>query len=139
MSNSRRFWMGVLLGAVTGGALSLLNKSTRQSVKEDFKVASGSVAYIVKHPDEFFSQVKETAEQVRSTVQQVSEDVSYIAEKVEEMKDVPPQVAHIVEDTKKAFIHSGEGSASGNEHTDGQAFRTAAVVDTDINRSPEIH
>lgn len=105
MSGSKKFWLGVGLGALAGGAISLFDKTTRQSVSADFKKVTGSVTYIAKNPNEFISEVKETVNKVRSTVEQVSEDVSFIAEKVEEMKEIPPQVAEIAHDTKETFNH----------------------------------
>jgi len=103
MANSKKFWMGIALGAIAGGAISLFDKATRQSVKEDFNKASGSVAYIAKHPNEFISEVKDTVNKVKATVEQVTEDVAFIAEKVEEIKEIPPQVAEIVQDTKDSL------------------------------------
>lgn len=103
MGSSKRFWMGILLGAIAGGAASLLEKSTRQAVKEDFSKVSDSVVYVIKNPNEFIEDVKDAANKVRSTVEQVTEDVAFITEKVEEMRDVPPQVTELVKGTKEAL------------------------------------
>ncbi|MBM4764440.1 YtxH domain-containing protein [Bacillus sp. B15-48] len=115
MAGSRKFWLGMALGALAGGVISLFDKATRHSVKEDFKKVSGSVTYIVKHPDEFIGEVKETVNKVRTTVEQVSEDVSFIAEKVEEIKDVPPQVAGIVHETKEVFGNMAQAEEDKNK------------------------
>ena len=103
MGSSKRFWMGIVVGAIAGGAVSLLEKSTRQAVKEDFSKVSGSVVYVIKNPNEFLDDVKDAANKVRSTVEQVTEDVAFITEKVEEMKEVPPQVSELVKGTKEAL------------------------------------
>lgn len=110
MGSSKRFWMGMFIGAMAGGAVSLFEKSTRQAVKADFRKVSDSVTYIAKNPNEFIEEIKETANKLRSTVEQVTEDVSFIAEKVEEMKEVPPQVSDLVKETKLAFnrVHSSD-------------------------------
>jgi gas vesicle protein len=99
----KRFWMGMVIGAIAGGAASLLDKSTRQTVKEDFSKVSSGVAYVVKHPNEFMDDIKETANKVRATVEQVTEDVAFITEKVEEIRDVPPQVTELVKGTKETL------------------------------------
>lgn len=103
MAGSRKFWLGMALGALAGGAISLFDRETRESVQDDARKVSSGVKYIVKNPNEFIGEVKETVNKVRSTVEQVTEDVSLIAEKVEEIKEVSPQVANIVHDTKETF------------------------------------
>lgn len=101
--SSKRFWMGIVLGALAGGAVSLLEKSTRDAVKEDFSKVSSGVAYAVKNPAEFIEDIKDVANKVRSTVEQVTEDVAFITEKVEEIRDVPPQVTELVKGTKETL------------------------------------
>jgi archaellum component FlaC len=103
MGSSKKFWMGMVLGALAGGAVSLLDKATRQSVKEDFSKVSSGVAYVVKNPENFIEDIKDAANKVRSTVEQVTEDVAFITEKVEEIRDVPPQVTELVKGTKETL------------------------------------
>ncbi|MBT2693882.1 YtxH domain-containing protein [Bacillus sp. ISL-55] len=103
MGSSKKFWMGMVFGALAGGAVTLLEKTTRQAVKEDFSKISSGVSYVVKNPNEFIDDLKETANKVRATVEQVTEDVAFITEKVEEIKDVPPQVTDLVKDTKETL------------------------------------
>ena len=111
--------MGMFLGAMAGGAVSLLEKSTRQAVKEDFSKVSSSVAYVVKNPNEFIEDIKETANKVRTTVEQVTEDVAFITEKVEEIKDVPPQITELVKGTKES-LRKLAASGDSKRHIDGQ-------------------
>ncbi|ESU32281.1 hypothetical protein G3A_12515 [Bacillus sp. 17376] len=103
MGSSKKFWMGMVIGALAGGAVTLLEKSTRQAVKEDLSKVSSSVSYVVKNPNEFIEDLRETANKVRVTVEQVTEDVAFITEKVEEIKDVPPQVTELVKGTKETL------------------------------------
>ncbi|RSD26684.1 YtxH domain-containing protein [Mesobacillus subterraneus] len=103
MGSSKKFWMGMFLGALAGGAVSLLDKPTRQAVKEDFSKVSSGVAYAIKNPNEMIEDIKEAANKVRTTVEQVTEDVAFITEKVEEIRDVPPQVTELVQGTKETL------------------------------------
>jgi gas vesicle protein len=119
MGSSKRFWMGMFLGAMAGGAVSLLEKSTRQAVKKDFSKVSSGVAYVVKNPNEFIEDIKETANKVRTTVEQVTEDVAFITEKVEEIKDVPPQITELVKGTKES-LRKLAASGDTKQHIDGQ-------------------
>ncbi len=119
MGSTKKFWMGMVLGAVAGGGAALFDKSTRQAVKEDFSKVSSGVAYVVKNPNDFIDDIKETAHKVRTTVEQVTEDVAFITEKVEEIKNVPPQVTELVKDTKES-LRKIAASGQKHEHIDEQ-------------------
>ncbi|MCM3726286.1 YtxH domain-containing protein [Neobacillus cucumis] len=108
MTKKNQFWKGMLLGAIAGGALSLLDKDTREAMKENVKRTSGMVGYIVRHPDELSEKVKGTAAKLKSTFETVSEDISFITEKVEELRELTPQVTEILKETKETFIEQDE-------------------------------
>ncbi|MDF2788369.1 MAG: YfkI [Neobacillus sp.] len=97
------FFKGIFYGALAGGALSLLDKKTRQDMKVNVKKAYEQVSYLVRHPQEITENVKETAEKIRNTIEQVSEDISYITEKVDELRELTPQVKEVVRETKSTF------------------------------------
>jgi gas vesicle protein len=103
MTSKNQFWKGMLYGAIAGGALSLLDRQTRQIMKENVQKAYTQVSYVVRHPDEISAQVKGTAEKIRNAVEQVSEDISYITGKVDELRELTPQVKGIVKETKETF------------------------------------
>ncbi|MFB3161980.1 YtxH domain-containing protein [Neobacillus sp. 179-C4.2 HS] len=97
------FFKGIIYGALAGGALSLLDKKTRQDMKVNVKKAYEQVSYVVRHPGEITENVKETAEKLRNTIEQVSEDISYITEKVDELRELTPQVKEVIKETKSTF------------------------------------
>lgn len=104
MTKENKFWKGMLLGALAGGALSLLHKQTRQEMKENVVNVSNRVGYIVKNPGEVTRKIKDSAVRLKETVEQVSEDISYITEKVDELRELTPQVGDILKETKDAFM-----------------------------------
>ncbi|TKC16267.1 YtxH domain-containing protein [Robertmurraya kyonggiensis] len=108
LMSTNKFWKGILLGALAGGAISLLDRQTRTSVVESCKKGTKEVSHYISHPTEMAEKIKVKTSKLRSTVEQVSEDVSFIAEKVEELRDVTPTVVGIVKDTKEAFAHDEE-------------------------------
>ncbi|EKN63665.1 hypothetical protein BABA_24460 [Neobacillus bataviensis LMG 21833] len=108
MTRKNQFWKGMLLGALAGGAISLLDKPTREAMKENVQKTSGKVAYIVRNPGEIADKVKGTAAKIKTTFEQVSEDISYITDKVEELKELTPQVTNILKESKEAFTDSEE-------------------------------
>jgi len=98
-----QFTKAILLGALAGAAISLINKDTRSSVADNGKSIASGVKNFLLHPDGVLNQVKEATGTMRSTVEKISDDVTFIAEKVEEFKEVPSQLVKMVIDTKESF------------------------------------
>lgn len=104
MGEARNFWKGIILGALAGGAISLLDKPTRNAVASNCKKATKSVAHMIQNPGEVVDKVKTTSEQVRQTIEQVSDDIFFIKEKVEELTEATPYVVNVVKETKDVFF-----------------------------------
>ncbi|WP_180955558.1 YtxH domain-containing protein [Bacillus sp. V33-4] len=134
MTDSNRFWKGMLYGALAGGAISLFNRRTRNALMSDCRSAIGGVANMVTHPGAAASQIREVTSRLRSTVEEISNDVAFIGAKVEEMREITPQVAGIVRETKEAF-------SGGNKNLQDGAAATAVVVadENSITRQVPIH
>jgi gas vesicle protein len=105
MSNTK-FWKGVLLGAIAGGALSLLDRTTRYTVIGNCQRTTDKIKYYAKHPQEAVDCVKESTRKIRSTMEEVGEEVAFITEKIEELKEITPQAIHLIKDTKEAFVEN---------------------------------
>lgn len=103
MSNSNKFWKGMLWGALAGGFLSLLDRETRLTMKESCVKGYKSVTKIVKNPEEITNQVKETAQKWKTTVEEVGEDIAFITSKVEELRETTPKVTKMLKETKNTF------------------------------------
>ncbi|WP_312472454.1 YtxH domain-containing protein [Neobacillus sp.] len=108
MTKKNQFWRGMLIGAIAGGALSLLDKQTRQVMKESVQKTSSKVAYVLCNPGTITDKVKETASKIKTAAQQVTEDISYITNKVDELRELTPQVTEILKETKAGFSISEE-------------------------------
>ncbi|NRD78119.1 YtxH domain-containing protein [Bacillus sp. BRMEA1] len=104
MTKKNQFWKGMLLGAIAGGAISLLDKQTREVMKEKVQKAG----HMLSHPGEISDKVKESAAKIRTTMEQVSEDISYIVDKVDELRELTPQVSDIIKETKDSFTKMDE-------------------------------
>ena len=110
MTKKNQFWKGMLFGAIAGGAISLFDKDTRQIMKEHVGRVANKTSYIVRNPKETAMQVKDTALKIKATIEDVSEDFSYIQDKVDELRELTPQVTEILKETKDAF-KKDEGTA----------------------------
>lgn len=113
MTNSNKFWKGILWGAIAGGAISLLDKQTRTIMKENCSKAAKNVSYVIKNPEEITNKVKEKAVRFKTAVEEVTEDISYISGKVEELRETTPQVAKMLKDTKDTFIKKADDTEPG--------------------------
>lgn len=98
-----KFMQAVLIGALAGAAVSLFDKSTRKAVIANSKNGLTCMKELIQDPSNFLTQVQETSTEFRSTVEKISNDVSFISKRVEEMKNIPSQVANVVMETKEAF------------------------------------
>ncbi|WP_246145603.1 YtxH domain-containing protein [Bacillus rubiinfantis] len=101
MTKKNLFWTGMFLGAMAGGAISLIDKHTREEMKDNVQKVSGKVIETVRHPRETYTNVKAKIDQVR-------EDFSFIAEKVEEIRELTPQVTEMIKETKESFSQNDE-------------------------------
>jgi gas vesicle protein len=108
LTRKNQFWKGMLYGAIAGGVISLLDKETRQVMKENIQTASSKVFYVVRNPGEITERVKGTAGKLKETVEQVGEDISYIVGKVDELRELTPQVTDILKETKDTFSKNEE-------------------------------
>ncbi|MFD2445080.1 YtxH domain-containing protein [Bacillus sp. CGMCC 1.16607] len=109
MGKTNKFWTGVILGAVAGGVVSLLDKDTREVVSEKCGKAAKNISYILTHPKEVATNVKEKTIELCTTAKEMGEELSYIFEKIEEVRELTPEVTELVKETKEAFV-KGSGS-----------------------------
>ena len=105
---SNKFFKGVMLGAVAGGLLSLLDRSTRQEVGSTLKNSGNYISTYSKNPQQLIESSREVYEKLRTTADQVTRDIQFISDKVEEIKGMTPQVKEIIEETKETFEDSSE-------------------------------
>ncbi|MFS0905980.1 YtxH domain-containing protein [Priestia aryabhattai] len=104
MGKRNKLVEGIVIGAIIGGAISLFDKETRNSVIQGSKKLKDKTTTLIQHPELVTDTVKEKYETIRTTIEQVSEDVSFVAGKVEKLKETTPQVMEIINDTKEAFV-----------------------------------
>ncbi|MCM3759082.1 YtxH domain-containing protein [Sporosarcina aquimarina] len=98
----------VLFGALLGGAVALLDRSTRNSVMGTSKKAANEISFYAKNPETLKQKLVDQKDKFQAAYEQLSGDVSYIKEQVEELKALTPQVKELVTDTKETFVDSKE-------------------------------
>lgn len=103
-----KFVKGMVIGAIAGAGLSLLDRITREDVKYKLRTVSSDVKYYSKNREDLKMKLQEKADQIHTVYNQFSQDAQYLSDKVDELKTLTPQVKTLVTDTKDAFVHSKE-------------------------------
>ncbi|TDL30675.1 YtxH domain-containing protein [Jeotgalibacillus sp. S-D1] len=105
---SNKFSTGIFLGAILGGAVSLLDRETRTQTFAAARKSGQTISYYSSHTRELVSVAKKKAEQLKATVEQIQDDFEFLTEKIDEVKEMTPQLKNILVETKETFEHSGE-------------------------------
>ena len=121
-----KLWMAVLGGAAAGLAISLLDKNTRNTVMTGGQKLMTNVKSMAKDPNSVVENVKDMSGKLRTNIDQIGEDVSFISEKVDEMKDMPPQVAEVIKETKEVLV---DKKSSDNTNSTSESNSTLSSVD----------
>lgn len=111
MSQKNKLRTGMLIGAVVGGLVALLDKNTRQMTANNCRSCFNKVKNFVSEPTIVLDKVKAKTSQARDTVSQITDDIVFITEKAQELQDITPQVANFVKETKDVFVDRNEEKA----------------------------
>jgi gas vesicle protein len=107
---------GMLIGALVGAAISLLDKETRTTVIHNGKRVGGKLKYAVQHPQEIADAVRNQIDTVKTAVDDVSRDIDYLRTKVSELKEATPQVLEIVNETKEVITKHLDSAEQKNKN-----------------------
>ncbi|WP_409297007.1 hypothetical protein V1498_03945 [Peribacillus sp. SCS-26] len=107
--NSKLF-RGLMFGALAGGAVAMLDRTTRQNFLDGTGRSYRGVKSFLSSPMEGLVRMGEFSSRLRSQIEEITDDINFISEKVDELKEVPLQVAEAVMDTKDVITHHGHAS-----------------------------
>ncbi|WPK13750.1 YtxH domain-containing protein [Lysinibacillus louembei] len=96
----------IILGALTGAALSMLDKQTRQHTVETSKKVKDTISYYSQNRDELQELIETKMEQAQSLYADVTTNIASIMEHVDDAKTLPSTVKSLVTETKDAFSKS---------------------------------
>ncbi|AST90010.1 MULTISPECIES: YtxH domain-containing protein [Sutcliffiella] len=103
MSNRNKLLEGMLIGAVVGAAISLLDRETRETVIHNSKRYGQKMKYVIQHPDEVTQSVRDKFHNIKEAVEDVSDDLEYLKGKMDELKETTPKIVEIVKDTSEVI------------------------------------
>ncbi|TQR15275.1 YtxH domain-containing protein [Psychrobacillus soli] len=103
-----KFIKGVVCGALIGGALTMLDNKTRNAVLYKSKSIGRQIKYYSTNRQELITTIEDQFTKWKSFYEQINSDATYISQKVNEVKEMTPQVKTLLTDTKEAFEQSKE-------------------------------
>lgn len=102
--SQNKLMTGLLVGAAVGIIISLFDKNTRNDVVQKSKKATDNAKYYASNRDELVQAFQHQAERAQNLYSRISEDASYVGSKVNELKEMSPQVKEMALETKEAFM-----------------------------------
>ncbi|MGG3448653.1 hypothetical protein [Domibacillus aminovorans] len=103
-----KFFVSVAVGAAVGGVIALLDRNTRNEM-------SSWAQYLValaKDPEQLTASSRELIDRATTTAQKINEDVAFIKDKVDNLKELTPEVKELVNETKTTFLPEGQNPAA---------------------------
>ena len=93
----------VLLGALTGAIISMLDRETRQHTIDTSKKIKETVTYYAQNSDELLRLVETKVEQAQTLYSSAQKNMDSIMAQVEDAKALPETIKSMVVETKEAF------------------------------------
>ena len=106
--NENKLVKGIICGAIIGGAVTMFDRKTRDSVMNKTRYVRNEVVYYNKNRNELKSALDEKVTKWKSIYNQLASDVLYVSNKVNEVKGMTPQVKNLLNETKDTFTQSKE-------------------------------
>ncbi|MEI4770188.1 YtxH domain-containing protein [Psychrobacillus sp. FJAT-51614] len=97
---------GIMCGALLGGAITMLDRKTRDSVMNKSRYIRNEIVYYSKNREELKTTIESQVTKWKAFYDQFSSDAKYLSQKVNEVKEMTPQVKTLLTDTKDAFSQS---------------------------------
>ncbi|WP_077620619.1 YtxH domain-containing protein [Bacillus sinesaloumensis] len=114
MAKRNKMVEGMVIGAVVGAAISLIDKETREQFLHTSKRVSKKALDVMKNPQGYTELVKDQFNAVRTTVEQVAEDVRIVTSKVNEIVETTPEIVEAVKETKDVITNKTKGLRDDN-------------------------
>ncbi|MDZ5713392.1 YtxH domain-containing protein [Jeotgalibacillus haloalkalitolerans] len=99
---------GIIIGAVAGGILSMLDPSTRKRTAQALSNTKHSISYYSRNPQELADRASQKADEWREIAEKIQEDIAFLSEKYEEVKSLAPELKETVQETKEAFTEEDQ-------------------------------
>ncbi|GGG32158.1 hypothetical protein GCM10007425_28510 [Lysinibacillus alkalisoli] len=98
----------MILGALAGAAVSMLDRATREHTVATTKKVASTVSYYASNRDELQEKIAEKIEQAQGFYGGASDTVQSLLGQVDGLKGMPETLQSMISDTKSAFEKQNE-------------------------------
>lgn len=113
--NENKLFKAVLIGGLAGALISLLDRGTRQSIKDGSKRTGELFRDVKSNPSFYSNKVKQTVEDAGELMKEVQTDINTLSKKFNGLKDSSVEAFNIVKETQKDIKEIGSRVAEAGE------------------------
>lgn len=93
----------IAIGAITGAAISMLDKQTREHTVQTTKKVKDTVSYYAENREELLALVESKVEQAQSLYSSVNNNIQSLMQNGNDLKAIPTTIQSMVSETIEAF------------------------------------
>lgn len=101
MSEHNKLVRGMLIGAFTGAALSMLDRETRKSTVKCVRQCSQQLWSYTKNPTEMIENMTGTISNAKNKIEGITEDIIYIVDKLNQVQDTTSRLKSLDQESEK--------------------------------------
>lgn len=104
----KKFYKGLLFGALIGGTITLLDKNVRREVLQGGKALGNRIKETLSRPGDLMESIQGKVQHFRNTYEALNEDLQFLAEKAAEIKKLGEETAITIKKMKNNQEQSDE-------------------------------
>ncbi|WP_270182656.1 YtxH domain-containing protein [Alkalihalobacillus sp. CinArs1] len=105
--SENKLFKAVLIGGLAGALISLLDRGTRQSIKEGSKRTGEVLREVKNNPSYYSNKVRQTVEDAGDLMKEVQDDITTLSKKFSGLKESSVEALNIVKETQKDIKEIG--------------------------------
>lgn len=94
---------GIVIGAISGALISMIDKKTRNHTVECLLKAKDTISYYSQNRNELKEIIETQMTNVKQLYTKTTENINLIVETIESLKELPESVQNVVNNTKSAI------------------------------------
>lgn len=109
---AKKLWVGILAGAAIGGAITLLDRETREKTVQKASNLKTDVQYLYYNRGEVKEKAQGNMSKIQGLIENVMENKDFYLEKIAELRESTPKLTQQLLQTKEAFTKADDSTES---------------------------